>query len=536
MQHSYAIPKDKASFERAVQEIREAFFQNLSSGEHGLMENLPFPESQIYRRINAACPVLWVAPHGYFGDALHTDYVGMVAAEMMAGSCLVNNKKFRCPLPEPGYGEIANLNDPDDSGPHAHTFIKKLFSAISIIRLKTNQSPYLVFLLNLPKASGPKIEISVATSDENHDKDDSTWISRLRQSIASDDFDISFIEKRLPQYERTLFSHLFQKQTDIGPVRLIQICLNCNEILSTETILSVSIYLSRALSYASQQEVISKNIAPLEQTSDLIEQEPDMRLVEQAGIKLTEIISRHYENAMIEAGNYLIQIFFDNDIERARKKKPVKEKSLYQLILYLQQQHNHAPSKSWLYNAVNLSVDQSDFKTFHTYGKLLLSHKVLLLQIDSKELKKNLIQEIAEKKLTISELKDRIYQMKKDPHLVPLPEEDHTSKRKKMISENKFPRLLKKSEKTGVILSKKLLQAVDQPDQLFKTDIRQHFNQQTLADISSGKRRQLLRKLQKKHTEIRSGIKQLKMTIQEHENYLHQYQNLMVEMENTLKK
>ncbi|KPA12232.1 selenocysteine protein [Candidatus Magnetomorum sp. HK-1] len=536
---TYEIPKDKTAFEQLVQGIRENFSQSLTFKEQTLMERLPFPEGKIYRRMNTACPVLWVAPHGFFGDALHTDYVAMISAEMMAGSCLVNNKQYRCPVPETGYGEIANLNDPDDPGPSSLVFIKKLLSATSIIRLKTGEAPYIVFLLNLPESIGPSVEITFATSDEKHDAQSSEWITRLKESIVLNDYDITFLEKRLPVYERTLFSYFFQKQNEIGPLRLIQIRLNCNEILYPETIAAVSDFLSRALSYTTQSENSSKEVLLQEQEIGLnqtSEKEADMRLVEQAGMKLTEIISRHYENAMIEAGTYLVNIFFDNDIERARQKKPVKDKSLYQLILYLQKQKNNAPSKSWLYNAVNLAVDSYDFKRFQTYGKLMLSHKILLLPIDSSSIKKNLIQEIVEKNFTVSQLKDRITQIKNSPPPPEsLPVERQKPQRKKTTKENNIPRLLKKSEKTGDLLSKKILNVVEQPEKLFNKDVSQHFNKKSLTDISSGKRRQILRKLKKKHTGILSDIQQLKTLIRDHENYLHQYQNLMVEMENTLK-
>jgi hypothetical protein len=532
MQNIYAIPANKAEFDQTVQEIRDTFFQHLPADRQDLIECLPFPESQIYRRINTSCPVLWLAPHGFFGDALHTDYVAAIAAEMMAGSCLVNNKKFRCPLPEPGYGEIANLNNPDDPGSHSRFFVNKLISAISIIRLKSNQNPYIVFLLNTPETTESHIKITYATSDEHHDCPSSQWITRLKQALSTDQHNIDFCEKKCPAYEYTLFSHLYQKQMDIGPLQLIQIQLKCSDMLSPKTILPLSSFLSQVLSYTIQTEQIQKEVVLNNKETELIEIEADMRLVEQAGMKLTEILSRHYENAMIEAGKYLVQMFFDNDIERARQKKPVKEKSLYQLILYLQRQKNNAPSKSWIYNAVNLAVDYSDFKHFHMYGKLLLSHKILLLPIDNHDKKKDLIQEIAKNKLTVSQLKDRLDEVRNDSTIKKI----HIKKKTRKISENNPPRLLKKAEKEGKVLSKKILEAVEQPTQLFKPDIRQHFNRDSLSGISSGKRRQILRKLQKKHKGILSDIKQLKTLIQENENYLQHYQTLMVEMENSLKQ
>jgi len=70
------------------------------------------------------------------------------------------------------------------------------------------------------------------------------------------------------------------------------------------------------------------------------------------------------------------------------------------------------PSKSWVYNAVNLVVQSHDFKGFQTYGNLNLSHKIVLLPIKDRGLKEELIQEIAEKELTVKESKERIANLK----------------------------------------------------------------------------------------------------------------------------
>jgi hypothetical protein len=526
-----SIPKNKAQYDQQITDMRISLKQSLTRTEQHLINYLPENEGQIYRRMNSSCPVLWVAPHGFFGDAVHSDYIGILAAQLMAGSCLVNNKLCRCPIPEPGYGEIANLNDPEDPNPYAKTFINKLSSAISIIRLKSGQIPFIVLLLDQADAALNSFEISVAISDEKHNSPESKWILALKESTVSSHFNISFIEHEMQACHRALLSHLYYNQSESGPLRLIQIRFNC-KLINDSDIVPISSFLSRAVSYASQTNQLSIQNQSVDSSLET-EDEPDMRLVEEAGMKLTVILSRHYENAMIEAGNYIIKTFFDNDIERARKKQATKEKSLYQLIIYLQNQKNNAPSKSWLYNAVNLAVDSSDYKNYPLYTKLLLSHKIELLPISHQGIKKQLMKEIIEKKLTVSQLKDRIGQVKTLPFDKVFPETKINNKHKPV--KKNVPRLLKKSEKTGKMQSQKILNCLNDPQKFFRDNITHLFSQEALSNMTIEKRRQIFRKLTKKHTEILSHIQFLKEEIIINENYLQQYQRLMVDLEKSIK-
>ncbi|MBF0527734.1 MAG: hypothetical protein HQK55_00405 [Deltaproteobacteria bacterium] len=140
-------------------------------------------------------------------------------------------------------------------------------------------------------------------------------------------------------------------------------------------------------------------------------EENDTSLVEEAYRTISAIISCHLESAMLEAGRYIIKKFYNNDMDMARKKKAVKAKPLYQLIKLLHKSDDGAPSKSWIYNAVNLAVDTHDLEDFHTYGKLSLSQKVLLLPVRDLEQKKVLITEIVEQDYTISQLRDRLKEL-----------------------------------------------------------------------------------------------------------------------------
>ena len=104
---------------------------------------------------------------------------------------------------------------------------------------------------------------------------------------------------------------------------------------------------------------------------------------------LKEIFKRHFHEAMLEAGRYLIKTFYKKNPEIAFAKNKTKEQpqSLKKLIEKIQQTSNNpsenVPSTSWLYNAVNLAAHEMICKQegFQTFGILGHSHKLQLLHV-----------------------------------------------------------------------------------------------------------------------------------------------------------
>ena len=137
----------------------------------------------------------------------------------------------------------------------------------------------------------------------------------------------------------------------------------------------------------------------------------EQKLVDEAYEKLVGIFSENFEKAIMSAGKYLIETFYSNDIELARKKKSPKELTLNKLIEKCKTRTTNSPSKSWIYNAIGLVVQDHDIekstseKCFQTYGKLLLSHKILLMPVPEIKQKEKLILEVGTKNLTIEEFK-----------------------------------------------------------------------------------------------------------------------------------
>ena len=159
------------------------------------------------------------------------------------------------------------------------------------------------------------------------------------------------------------------------------------------------------------------------------EKQPDNELVKRAYDNLLDIFTKHFENAMLEAGQYIIKEFYSNDYKNAEKKKADKNKSfetLNQMISENKKNNISGPSKSWIYNAVSLAVQNKklhefDPDTFHTYGNIPLSHKVLLLPVKKRnndgkvdsdktlERKYELIKKIDEDGLTVKQLRKEIH-------------------------------------------------------------------------------------------------------------------------------
>jgi DNA polymerase III subunit gamma/tau len=112
-------------------------------------------------------------------------------------------------------------------------------------------------------------------------------------------------------------------------------------------------------------------------------------LVSEAFDHLKGIFKRHFHEAMLEAGKYLIDTFYEKNPKIAFAKNKTKEEpqSLKKLIEKIQQTSNNpsenVPSTGWVYNAVNLAAHEMICKQegFQTFGILGHSHKLQLLHV-----------------------------------------------------------------------------------------------------------------------------------------------------------
>lgn len=144
------------------------------------------------------------------------------------------------------------------------------------------------------------------------------------------------------------------------------------------------------------------------------EVEADDNLVEQAYQWLQERFKTHVATFMIEAGHYIIAEFYGGDYDNAAKKRRVKGRSLLKLIDRLQDGSGDAPPKTWIYDAVNLAVDDHFYGDFEGYGSLGHIQKLRLAYVKNADIKEKLITETAENNYSDNKLRERIAEEKKN--------------------------------------------------------------------------------------------------------------------------
>lgn len=120
------------------------------------------------------------------------------------------------------------------------------------------------------------------------------------------------------------------------------------------------------------------------------------QLADEACEKIKGILSRHLQNAYLEAGQYLIDTFFEGDREKARNLDTSSKQSFNQLSLRLTDRGQGTANKTFLYDAIKMTNAEHDMKGFQTFGKLPTSKKLLLLPYSEEE-KRELATEFVDK-------------------------------------------------------------------------------------------------------------------------------------------
>ena len=125
--------------------------------------------------------------------------------------------------------------------------------------------------------------------------------------------------------------------------------------------------------------------------SDTVEnpEEAEDPLVNEAFEHLKTIFRQNFHNAMVEAGRYIIDNFYEGDHRAALAKNKTKDEppNLKALIDKIRQApqttDDEVPSISWFYNAVNLAAHEEICTQggFQTFGMLGHSHKLQLLHV-----------------------------------------------------------------------------------------------------------------------------------------------------------
>ena len=264
----------------------------------------------------------------------------------------------------------------------------------------------------------------------------------------------------------------------------------------TDAVLNTAQYIEKAVKGLVEFKNGNKAVKVVGHDVPVDEKTADEALVDKAYDTLTQIFSKHFEGAMLEAGQFIIKEFYNGDLKLARRKKATKDKSLNKLIERLQNQAANAPSKSWIYNAVNLVVDCKDFGGFHTYGKLLLSHKVLLFSIDDRKIKEQLIKKTVAKKFTVDQLKQQIAQLK-------------DKRRPKGKRPKSLPRVIKK------------------PELLFSDDFSSAIEAKSLTKLRLPTLKKIHVEAEEKIVEIERNIAELNSAVETQQQCLNQYREFI---------
>lgn len=151
------------------------------------------------------------------------------------------------------------------------------------------------------------------------------------------------------------------------------------------------------------------------QPPDIEAADEDLK-VEEAYQHLKGLFVKHFQTAMLNAGKYIIKQLYDGDYKRAEEKEPTGTQSLSKLIKKLQGDQGNAPSRTWVYDAVNLAIDHHLYEQKRlpsVYGQLGHSHQVNLTYSPNLVIKQALTAETVENEYTVSRLRERIREEKR---------------------------------------------------------------------------------------------------------------------------
>ena len=110
------------------------------------------------------------------------------------------------------------------------------------------------------------------------------------------------------------------------------------------------------------------------------------------------------KRSLLEIGEYLLERFFEGDIEAVKSKKPGKTLSLRELA----KRDDINMSLTDLSRAVNLAAQEREIGTVPTSEQLSLSHKEILLRVQNLETKKEYMEIAVKEKLSVRQLEARL--------------------------------------------------------------------------------------------------------------------------------
>jgi len=207
-------------------------------------------------------------------------------------------------------------------------------------------------------------------------------------------------------------------------------------------------------------------------TSTLKEKDDDVAVsddvIEDVYQHLKTTFVKNFQDAayksMLECGQYLVQKFYGT-YEKAQEKKFTRTESMSKLIKKIRDNasDDNVPSRTWIYDAVNLAIDNYLFEQKQlpsAYGQLGHSQKVNLTYAPDLKCKINLIKTLDEP--TVTKIREGISKAKKKKDNLSLEEN---------ISENKLKDLTEKRLKSYQEKIKRLQNEIEKKSEIYRANL-----------------------------------------------------------------
>lgn len=256
-------------------------------------------------------------------------------------------------------------------------------------------------------------------------------------------------------------------------------------------------------------------------TKDIATVEVDEELVEEAYSTIVNLFNKHLEKAVLDTGYYLIKEFFNDDFENARKTKKIenspKGNTLNQVFERFKrtssdsEETSPGPSKSWLYDAINIAVQDHHFQalgedniSFKTYGKLLLSHKKELCRLKDFENREEFLEKSDIENLSVRQFRDELSDFAKE-------------------NENKG------SIKPGflTIINKPEMLEWEQSKEKLELEALKAENKKTLEKYQE--------RLKQKRTELNDELKEFETKKEKYQQYLDRFEEIEKDIKEAMK-
>ena len=326
--------------------------------------------------ISGATDVLVIAPHGVMGDDDRTDTVALCIAQELECSAMINSSYNRS---ERNYNDRSEAEQDND-------FINKLRTVLDgeghtlvlwIHGFSNDEQTNLETQLGLDQNETVDCLIGIGQPDETRYTANPATIDRLI-SVLKD----QGISAYLSPVDGTPGSNYCARDLN----NMNQWCRQQSEYSDHSKVESIQLEFKKPGFRDSDEHAKDLGIKVAHAINKMVE---DQRIVNTAFDHLKSIFRTHFHNAMVQAGQYIINTFYASDPRAALAKNKTKDQppNLKALIEKIKKQpkarDDGTPSIGWFYNAVNLAAHEAicEQMGLQTFGILGHSHKLQLLHV-----------------------------------------------------------------------------------------------------------------------------------------------------------